>query len=202
MAKFLKKFLAVLVLIISSLSFQYCGLINFDFIYKEPFGYMYVVLITSLKTQGLEKTLSCYYSTYNEFPKHVSDLNNFIDTLNIDNDDNLIFSKLERDYSKYDVLKYRFELAPYATSFNSDSSNFFIDSIRVYKLCGNLIFSDSLIQQNLDSLIVEMEIVSMIATTYEEDDSIYYDDKSSQIFYDGLRKPFAHKISVKNRCIK
>jgi hypothetical protein len=152
-----------------------------------------------MRINAFERNIFCYYNEFNGFPKENRDLDNFIDSMDIVDYRDSVFSKLHLDYVNDNHLKYTFELKPFKEITKSDTSNFFIDSIKVYKYSGNMIFNDSLLVKNIDSMLVETELVSFNATIFIEKDSISYSDEFDKVF--NQKKSFGSH-SVKNNCIK
>jgi|GEM_PF-5642637 len=178
----------------------HCGFIHK--LYQEPLGLGYVVIFSEFRMLGFEKSIACYYKTHNKYPEDESVLNEFTNALKFSETDTLVFSSLKREQATNSILKYKFQLQPWNGSFKPDSSDSFIDSMRVYQFEGNLIFSDSLIVQHIDSLIVKLEMVTVCATVFIEGDSIHYNNTRYPDALIDQMKLTVDKISLSNSCLK
>jgi hypothetical protein len=133
-----------------------------------------------------------------KFPSHEIELKNLFNTSkNYKNS----FSIIEIDSITNNSSKFSFDFYPFVSLTKKDSSNFFIDSIKISQLNGNIKFSDSLFSNEFDSLLVDIEIKNIEATLYTKNDSIFYDNESA-IITKRIKEPFSHKISVQNSCQK
>ncbi|MBK7103665.1 MAG: hypothetical protein IPH62_00060 [Ignavibacteriae bacterium] len=158
-----------------------------------------VMFVSHSKLNYLEENISCYYKTYNRFPKDDIELNNFLDSLNFTSRSDSIFSKLVLTSISKHSLKYNFELIPFSEQITSSPKNNNLDSIKVDKFIGELIFNDSLFIENKNKLLVKLKIDSLLATNYENEDSVKCTENDLHIFQDSS---FENLLSINSCCTK
>ncbi len=191
----MKKFI-LSIIVICFISFNSCGI--FDGIFNEFTASGFVVVSNFTKLELLERNIACYYNQNNKFPLAINEFKHYVDS---SSNKEILFSKLELDSTTNVSQKYNFEILPFTIHFEPDSPKTYIDSIQIIYCIGNILFSDSLLSDNYDSLIVETNILNIEANVYDKGESVYY-NKESKIVETYISKPFVNKISLKNSCIK
>ena len=177
------------------MNFNSCGI--FDGFFKEFAASGFVVIVNVSSLEPLEKNITCYYQQNNKFPIEVKEFKYYIDSSNKKVN---LYSKLELDSTSFSH-KYNFEIIPYTVHFKPDSPKTYIDSIQIIHCNGSILFNDSLLSDSYDSLIVETRILNVEANVFDKGDSLYYNNETG-IVKSYINKPFVHKISLKNSCLK
>jgi len=184
-----------LYLILFTTSLTSCSILS---PFNDALEFQMVLGVSIYSLEDFQKSIACYYNQNNKFPSDKDKIINNIDILNTNNN---LFSKLELKQTNINSLKCSFKLFPFVAHAKQDSLNSSIDSIRLSEFAGNLIFNDSLIAKNMDSLMVEMQILNIDATVYKNKNSVYYNNESA-LFSIFLKHPLVYKISIKSSCVK
>lgn len=191
----MKKFI-ISIIVICFISFSSCGIVDGIFNEFKASGF---VLVSNLTILGLlERNIACYYNQNNKFPLALNEFKHYVDS---SSNKEILFSKLELDSTTNVSQKYNFEILPFTIHFEPDSPKTYIDSIQIIYCNGNILFSDSLLSDDYDSLIVKTNIFNIEANVYDKGESVYYNNETG-IVKTYISKPFVHKISLGNSCIK
>jgi hypothetical protein len=174
----MKKFLVYTTFLITMIS----GCQSFiQMIIGPMMEFYFLHLLNSLFIDEVAKDVTCFYYQHNKFPASHIEILPLLSPNSIGNNKVKDNTFLRQDSSFKGIAKYDFELNNYLiiTSI-TDTTDSSIDSIRIYKCIGTLIFADSIFKETERSFIIEILITDIIGSLYRKKDSTYFDDYISR----------------------
>ncbi len=146
---------------------------NLDFYFLHFFNSMFI--------DEVAKYVTCYYYLENKFPDSHFDIMPLLPDDSINDIKVKDSTFLIRDYNFIGIAKYEFKIKNLKIeTFVDDTTDSYLDSIKVYECNGTLTFTDSIYYEAEKTFIVEILISDINGTLYWNGDSSYYDENKSR----------------------
>jgi hypothetical protein len=197
--KRLRLFIIVIILLISGCHSFY------DLTIRPAVDFSFLFFYNSMIIDIYAKYITCYYFQQNKFPESHSNILPFFIANSSDDISIRDATILMRDTSYTGLARYNFKLKKYTkATFNEDSTDSNIDSIRTFKCTGTLTFVDSIVHKKEKAYTVEIKITSINGVVYWNNDSTYIDDYSSSHFLNSSENDnfFRDTIQISRSCQK
>ncbi len=148
---------------------------------RPTLDFYFLHFFNSMFIDEVAKYVTCYYYQENKFPDSHFDImpllpDNSINDIKVRDSTFLI-----RDYNFIGIAKYEFKIKNLKIeTFVDDTTDSYLDSIKVYECNGTLTFTDSIYYEAEKTFIVEILISDINGTLYWNGDSSYYDENKSR----------------------